>query len=77
MLQKANGRYNNCGGKETAAECYIKNKEVLKENAKNKYRKLLEKERVLKREYGRNRYMTEMEKKFVCFTSNEWIYKIL
>ena len=59
-MQKANERYHNCGGKEKAAECYIKNKEVLKENAKNKYRKWLEKERVVKREYGRNRYMTKI-----------------
>ena len=66
-MQKANDRYHNCGGKEKAAECYIKNKEVLKENAKNKYRKLLEKERVVKREYRRNRYMTKIEKIFCLF----------
>ena len=30
-LQKAKYRYHNCGGKEKAAQYYIKNKEVLKQ----------------------------------------------
>ena len=30
-LQKAKYRYHNCGGKEKAAQFYIKNKEVLKQ----------------------------------------------
>ena len=55
-MQKAKDRYHNCGGKEKAAEYYITNKDVLKENAKNKYRKLSEKENEAKREYGKNRY---------------------
>ena len=33
LLSKAKDRYY-CGGKEKAAECYIANKEILKENAK-------------------------------------------
>ena len=42
----------------------IANKEILKENAKNKYRNLLEEEEKEKREYGRNKYrnMTEDKK---------------
>ena len=50
--------------KEKAAKYYIKNKEILKENAKNSYRNLSEEEREVKRLYGRNRYrdMTEDEK---------------
>ena len=55
-MQKAKDRYHNCGGKEKAAEYYITNKDVLKENAKNKYRKLSEEENEAKREYGKNRY---------------------
>ena len=36
LLQKVKNRYHNCGGKGKDAEYYIANKEVLKENAKNK-----------------------------------------
>ena len=62
LFQKAKDRFHSCDVKEKAAEYDIANKEVLKENAKIKYRNLSEKE--AKREYGRNRYknMTEMEK---------------
>ena len=64
LLQKAKYRYHNCGGKNKAAEHYIANKEVLKENAKNKYRNLLEEKKEVKIEYGRDRYknMKENEK---------------
>ena len=41
-LQKAKDGYHNGRGKEKAAEYYIENKEVLKENAKNKHRTLSE-----------------------------------
>ena len=34
LMQKAKDRYHNCGGKEKAADYYIANKEVLKQNAK-------------------------------------------
>ena len=63
LLQKAKDGYRNGGGKEKATEYYSKNK-VLRENAKNKYRNLLEEEKVAKREYGKNRYrnMTDDEK---------------
>ena len=63
-LQKAKDGYHNGRGKEKAAEYYIENKEVLKENAKNKHRTLSEEKIKAKREYGRNRYrnMTEVEK---------------
>ena len=59
LFQKAKDRFHSCDGKKKVA-----NKEVLKENAKIKYRNLSEKEKEAKREYGRNRYknMTEMEK---------------
>ena len=63
-MQKAKDTYHNCGGKEKAAKYYIENKEVLKENAKNKYRNLLEEEKEANREYQGNRYrnMAENEK---------------
>ena len=63
-MQKTKDRNNNGRGKENAAEYYIVNREVLKENAKNKYRNLSEEEKEAKREYGRSRYrnMTEDKK---------------
>ena len=34
LLQKAKGKYHDCGGKEKATERYLENREVLKEKAK-------------------------------------------
>ena len=50
LLQKAEGRYykGEDNGKDKAAEFYIINKEVLKENAKNKYRNLSEEKKMQK-----------------------------
>ena len=52
-MQKAKGRYIMVVVK--AAEYYISNKKILKENAKNNYRNLPEIKKKTKREYGRNR----------------------
>ena len=38
-------------------------KELLRERAKNKYRKLSEEEKNIKRKYGRNRYHNMSEEK--------------
>ena len=48
----------------TATKFYEKNKKVLKENARNKYRNLSEEEKEVKRAYGRDIYrnMTKDEK---------------
>ena len=62
LLQKAKDRYHNFDGKEKAAEYYIQNKEVIKENAANSYRNLSEEEKEAKREYGRNRYRNMIKK---------------
>ena len=62
MLQKAEEKYHNCGGKETAAEYYQTNKDVLKEKAINKYRNLSEKEKEAKMQYSRDRYKKIKEK---------------
>ena len=51
MLEKAKDRYLNYGSKEKAAEYFLKNREVLKEKSRNKYRNMSEE---VKREYGRN-----------------------
>ena len=50
LLQKAVDRYykGEDNGKDKAAEFYIINKEVLKENAKNKYRNLSEEKKMQK-----------------------------
>ena len=45
FFQKEKDRYHNGGGIEEAAEYYLKNKEVLRENASNKYRSLQKKKK--------------------------------
>ena len=62
MLQKAEEKYHNCGGKEKSAKYYIANKDVLKEKARNKYKNLSEEEREAKRQYSRDRYKKIKEK---------------
>ena len=56
FLQKAKENYDNCGGKEKAAEYYRANKDVLKEKAKTRYKNLSEEEKKAKKEYSNNRY---------------------
>ena len=46
-----------------AKKSYSDNKEVLKEKARNKYRRLSEEKKDTKREYGRNRYHNISEEK--------------
>ena len=40
LFKKARTKYHNKGGKEKAAEYYRKNKEVIKEKARNKFKNL-------------------------------------
>ena len=47
----------------TAEDYYKNNKEVLREQAKNKYREISEDEKNIKREHGRNRYHSMFEEK--------------
>ena len=49
LLQNAKDRNYSCGGKEKFAEYYIANKEILKEDARIKYRDLSEEEKEAKR----------------------------
>ena len=51
----------NCGGKEKAAEYYLRNSGVLKGKAKNKCKSLSEDEKEAKRKYGKNRYKNMKE----------------
>ena len=52
---KSKNRYHNCDGKEKAGKYYLENEDILKENAKIKYRNLSEGEKEAKRKYGKNR----------------------
>ena len=52
ILQKVKLRYS----KEKAAEYYLKNKEVIKEKARNRYKNLSEKEKNKIKEYQKKRY---------------------
>ena len=55
-----------------AKDYYRNNKNVLRDKAKNKYRKLSEEEKNIKREYRRNRYhnMSEEKKQKLKNTKN-------
>ena len=55
-MQKTKDRYHKGGGRERVAEYYEDNKEVLRKNAKNKYRSFSEEEKEAKRAYGRDSY---------------------
>ena len=52
ILQKAKLRYS----KEKAAEYYLKNKEFIKEKARNRYKNLSEEEKNKIKEYQKKRY---------------------
>ena len=56
LLKKANEKYHNKGDKQKAGEYYRKNKEAIKEKAKNKYKNVTEEEKKLKKQCSRNRY---------------------
>ena len=62
ILQKAKEKYDNGGGKEKAAEYYKTKKDVLKENARNKYKNIRKRKRS-KKGYSKNSYK-EMKNKF-------------
>ena len=49
---KKQNPYQNCGGKEKSAECYIANEDALKENAKNQYRDFLKKKKKQRENIG-------------------------
>ena len=55
ILQKAEKKYHNSGGKEKATEYFKTINDVLKEKARNRYRNLSEEEKKAKKEYSKNR----------------------
>ena len=56
MLKEAKNRYHNGHGKEKASKNHKGNKEILKENARNKYRNLPEEKKEVKKAYGKDRW---------------------
>ena len=61
ILKNAKDQYHNKGGKKKTAKYYIANKEVLREDAKNKYKDLSEKEKEKKSKYQTERYRTNID----------------
>ena len=55
-MKNAWDKYYNKGGKQKAAKYYAANQEVLREDARNKYRNLSEREKNKTRKYQRERY---------------------
>ena len=56
LLKNAWKKYHNKGEKQKAAECYKKNADMIKYEAKNKYKNMFEKEKKKKRKYQREGY---------------------
>ena len=56
LLKNAADEYYNKGGKQKAAKYYATNQKILREDARNKYRNLSEKEKNKKRKYQREIY---------------------
>ena len=55
LLKHSWDKYHNKGGKQKATKYYAANQEVLKEDAKNKYRNLSEKEKNKKKEISKGK----------------------
>ena len=72
LLKNAWDNYHNKGGGKKAAKYYAANQEVLREDAKYKYRNLPEKEKNKKRKYHRERYHmnTDLNEKLKQYQMN-------
>ena len=78
LLKNGRDKYHNKGGKQTAAEYYRENADLIRLEAKNKYRNLSEKEKNKKRKYQREKYhmnadLNEKLKQYQrnCYASKE------
>ena len=56
LLKNAWDKYHNKAGKQKAAKYYAANQKVLREEERNEYKNLLEKDKNIKRKYQRERY---------------------
>ena len=76
-MKNAWDKYHNKGGKQKAAKYYAANQEVLREDARNKYRNLLEKEKNKKMKYQRERYHrnSDLNKKSKQYQRNYYASK--
>ena len=72
ILQKAKERYY----KEKAAEYYLKNKEVKKEKARNRYRNLSEEEKNKIKEYQKKKYQELLQYKKEALKNVFFIHSI-
>ena len=69
ILQKAKEKFS----KEKAAEYYLKNKEVVKEKARNCYRNLSEEEKNKIKEYQKKKYQELIQYKKEAL-KNKWVF---
>ena len=69
ILQKAKEKFS----KEKAAEYYLKNKEVLKEKVRNRYRNLSEEENNKIKEYQKKKYQELIQYKKEAL-KNKWVF---
>ena len=69
ILQKAKEKFS----KEKAAEYYLKNKEVVKEKVRNRYRNLSEEENNKIKEYQKKKYQELIQYKKEAL-KNKWVF---
>ena len=79
LLKKAWDKYHNKGGKQKAAKYHAANQKVLRENARNKYINLSEKEKNKKRKYQKERYHmdTDLNERLKQYQRNYYASKKL
>ena len=77
LLKNSWDRYHNKGGKQKPAEYYRKNTDLIKLEAKIKYRNLSEKQKNKKRKYQRERYHmnTDLNEKLKQYQRNYYASK--
>ena len=77
LLKNVWDRYHNKGGKQKAAEYYIKNADLIKLEARNKYKNLPKRKRIKKRKYQKERYHmnTDLNKRLKQYQRNYYASK--
>ena len=72
ILKNEGDKYHNKGGKETAAKYYAANQEMLRQDARNRYRGLSKEEKDKRRKYQRARYHmnTDLNEKLKQYQRN-------
>ena len=77
LLKNAWDKYHNKGGKQKAAKYCAAKQEILREDARNKYRNLLEKEKNKKGKYQGERYHmnTDLNEKLKQYQRNYYASK--